>query len=126
MVSDIFSFRYDPEDRHFAEVVLGVVPAEAPEGGLTETRSGKLLSSDGKTVKYSSTLNEDCYIVQSPDILAPAPGVNAREIFSFSDTARPAGYVINRGRSRNMILSIPLEAITESYARDRIMADFLR
>ncbi len=126
VVSDIFSFRYGPEDRHFAEVVLGVVPAEAPEGGLTETRSGKLLSSDGKTVKYSSTLNEDCYIVQSPDILAPAPGVNAREIFSFSDTARPAGYVINRGRSRNMILSIPLEAITESYARDRIMADFLR
>ncbi len=126
VVSDIFSFRYGPEDRHFAEVVLGVVPAEAPEGGLTETRSGKLLSSDGKTVKYSSTLNEDCYIVQSPDILAPASGVNAREIFSFSDTARPAGYVIDRGRSRNMILSIPLEAITESYARDRIMADFLR
>lgn len=46
VVSDIFSFRYGPEDRHFAEVVLGVVPAEAPEGGLTETRSGKLLSSD--------------------------------------------------------------------------------
>lgn len=33
VVSDIFSFRYGPEDRHFAEVVLGVVPAEAPEGG---------------------------------------------------------------------------------------------
>lgn len=93
--------------------MLGVVPAEAPEGGLTETRSGKLLSSDGKTVKYSSTLNEDCYIVQSPDILAPASGVNAREIFSFSDTARPAGYVIDRGRSRNMILSIPLENYRE-------------
>lgn len=126
VVSDIFSYRYGEGDRQFGEVVIGVVPAETPEGCPVKTRSGQLRASDGRTIRYSNTFNDKCYIVQNPDALAPAPGAKAEEIFTFTDTDQPAGYVIDRGRSRNMILSIPLETITESYDRDRIIADFLK
>ena len=71
-------------------------------------------------------MNEDCYIVQNPDALAPAPGAKATEILTFTDTNMPAGYVIDRGRSHNVILSVPLETITESYDRDIIIANFLK
>lgn len=122
IVSDIFGFRYSQEDRQFGEVVLGVIPAEEPAA----THSGQIRASDGSIVKYSSTLNENCYIVQNPDALAPAPGAKAEEIFTFTDTNLPAGYIVDRGRGRNLILSIPLETVTDPADRDRIIADFFK
>lgn len=121
VVSDLFGLKYGPEDRSFSEVVLGVVPAE----DAAATNSGQLRASDGRLLKYSSSLNEDCYIVQNPDPLSPAPGVNAEEIFTFSDSGAAAGYYINRGKSHNMILSVPVETFKEKSDRDRIISGFL-
>lgn len=122
IVSDIFGFRYGDEDRNFGEIVLGVVPAENSD----VSRSGELRTSDGRRVRYSSTLNEECYIVQNPDALAPAPGAKAEEILTFTDTNLPAGYIVDRGRSHNLIMSVPLETLTDKADRDRIMSEFLK
>ena len=102
--------------------MLGVVPAENSD----VSRSGELRTSDGRRVRYSSTLNEECYIVQNPDALAPAPGAKAEEILTFTDTNLPAGYIVDRGRSHNLIMSVPLETLTEKADRDRIMSEFLK
>lgn len=120
VVSDLFSPRYGSDDRHFSEVVMGVVP-----DSVSVSRSGSLRSTDGRSVKYSSTLNEDCYIVQQPDAMTTAPGVDAEVIYTFSDTNSPAGYFIPRGKGHNIILSVPFETITDQSERDRLMARFL-
>ncbi len=122
VVSDIFGLKYSPEDRSFGEEVLGVIPSE----DTSVTTSGKLISSDGRTLRYSSTLNEDCYIVQSPDALSPVPGKKAKEIFTFSDTGLPAGFIIDHGHAKNIILSVPVETFIEKSDRDKIFTEFLK
>lgn len=122
VVSDLFSMRSNPEDREFAQVVLGVVPADSVP---SPSHSGSLRASDGRRLDYSSTLNENIYIVENPDVLAPAHGGNVDKILSFSDNDMPAGYLVNRGRSRVFVMSIPLEAISEQASRDRIIAEIL-
>lgn len=126
IVSDLFSYRYDDNDREFAEVTLGVVPAPTDSvGSLPMTHCGTVRARDGRNIKYSNTLNESCYIVQNPDPLSLATGVRADEILTFSDTNLAAGYLIHRGRSRNMILSVPFETISDPLDRDRLMEEFL-
>ncbi|MDE7437112.1 MAG: xanthan lyase [Muribaculaceae bacterium] len=67
VVSDLQSAKYGADDRHFSEVVMGVVPDT-----IAPSRSGTLRSTTGHTVKYSSTYNKDNYIVQHPDPLTLA------------------------------------------------------
>ena len=109
VVSDLFSPRSSDKDREFAQVVLGVQPAENAQ----RPRQGWLRMASGESIPYSADLNERNYIVENPDVLAPAPGADAEEILQFRDTDGVAGYFIDRNRSRNAILSVPLESITD-------------
>ncbi len=122
VVSDLFSMRSSYADREFAEVVLGIVPADSV---AVQSNSGKLRASDGRTIDYSATLNEKIYIVENPDLLAPAKGGNAKDFLTFSDTDAPAGYIVDRGKSKIAVMSVPLEAITDQASRDRIIAEIL-
>lgn len=121
VVSDLFGTRYSQADRDFAEDVLGVVPMDS----VSRPRSGRLRTSDGRSVDYSSTLRSDYYIVENPDVLAPAEGVDATPIFTFSDNSLPAAYLIDNGKKRNVVMSVPFEAITDPAERNRIMKEFL-
>lgn len=120
ITSDLHSFRYGADDRRFSETVLGVVP-----DSIGNTHSGSLRDTGGGTIKYSNTLNEKCYIVQHPDPLSVAPGMDGEPIYTFSDTGAAAGYLIRRGKGRNLILSVPFETITDPADRDRLMSRFL-
>lgn len=120
VVSDLQSLKYSHDDRNFSEVVLGLVP-----DSVQVSKSGMLRSSDGRQIKYSSTYNDKCYIVQHPDALITAPGVNGEVICTFTDTHAPAGYIIPRGKGMNMILSVPFETFSDPADRDRLMKKFL-
>lgn len=122
VVSDLFSPMSSAADREFAQVVLGVQPAE---NGV-RPRTGSLRSSAGETIPYSATLNERNYIVENPDVLAPAPGVEAEEIVRFRDTDGVAGYFVDRNRGRNAILSVPLESITDLNQRRKLVKQILK
>lgn len=121
VVSDLFSYRYGADDRNFAEVVLGAVPTDS----VARPRSGRLRASDGRTLQYSATLNPDMYIVENPDVLAPSEGGNAETLLTFTDNDLPAAFIVNRGRGRNAVLSVPFEAITTQTDRDRLMKEIL-
>lgn len=121
VVSDLYTPRYGPDDRHFSEVVMGVT---VPDSTVI-SRSGAIRSSEGHHVKYSSTYNDANYIVQHPDVLQTAPGVQGEVIYTFTDTNDPAGYLIPRGKGMNMIISVPFESILDKNERNRIMSRFL-
>ncbi len=121
VASDPTDYRVPEGSAAFAESVIGVIPGEG-----ARTRSGSLTDRSGRTLRYSSTLNDKIYIVENPGILAPAPGANAEEIFTFSDTHAPAGYIINRGNGKNVVLSVPIEAFSDESQRSQIVADILR
>lgn len=121
VVSDLFDRRGSADDRSFAEVVLGVVPADSVPPGSRR----RLYDTAGKTVPFSNTLNDKTYIVENPDVLSPAPGGNTDVILTYQDVSAPAGYIVDRGKSRNAILAVPFEAITEQEARDRLMKSIL-
>lgn len=121
VASDLQGTRYSQADRDFARRILGVVPTDS----VSRPRSGRLRASDGRTVDYSSTLRSDSYIVENPDILSPADDVDATMLFSFSDNSLPAAYLIDNGKRRNVVMSVPFEAITDPAERNRIMKEFL-
>ncbi len=119
--SDLFTMRYGATDREFAQDVLGVLPVDS----VGRPKSGRLRASDGRSIDYSANLNDKIYIVENPDNLSPSPNVKAETFLTFSDTSTPAGYLIEHGRSRNAIMSVPFEAIVSQYERDRLMKEIL-
>lgn len=120
VASDLFDSRSSQNDRDFAEEVLGVVPGEGDR-----PRSGSLSTADGSTLPYSNTLNDKTYIIEKPEILLPAPGADAEEILTYSDTRQGAGYIIDHGKSKNAVLSVPIEAITDPAGRNSLMKEIL-
>ncbi|MDE5870204.1 MAG: fibronectin type III domain-containing protein, partial [Muribaculaceae bacterium] len=72
---------------------------------------GRLLTSAGKTVNYSNTLNKDMYIVENPDILVPIQPEKAKKILTFSSNNLGAGYSMKSGKGNLTVLSVPLETI---------------
>ena len=121
VASDLQSLKYGADDREFATVVLGV---EATTDSIP-LRSGKLRDRSGNSVSYSNTLNEKIYIVESPDKLTPATGTNSETFLTFSDSDAIAGIIVNRGNSKNAIMSVPLEALNSRHERSRIIKEIL-
>lgn len=122
VASDLNSLKYGAADKEFAAVVLGVDAAS----DSIPVKSGKLIDADGNTISYSNTLNDKIYIVESPDRLCPATGVSAEPFLTFSDSNATAGLIVNRGRSKNAIMSIPLEALNSRHERSFIIKEILK
>lgn len=122
VASDLRSLKYGDSDREFASVVLGV---EAASDSIP-VRSGKIRDKEGKNITYSNTLNDKIYIVESPDRLIPATGAKAEKFLTFSDSDAAAGMIVDRGRSLNAIMSIPIEAINSRNERSKIIKEILK
>lgn len=120
VASDLYSDS-NPADLEFASVVLGVAPAT----DSIPTKSGRLRMADGRNFHYSNTLNSKQYIVEKPDKLQAATGVYAEPIMSFSDTSETAVLITNRNKTKNAILSIPLEAFKTKEERKEVMEEIL-
>lgn len=115
--SDLQDSRASRSDMKFASEILGV------DSIMTYNRkSGRLRdTATGKTIKYSSTLNADHYIVESPDVLIPNPGIKTSEILTFSDSGERAGHIVDHGKGQVAVITVPLEAMTEDSERSALM-----
>lgn len=117
--SDLLGIQSQGEDREFARQVLGLALGESYGAG-----NGRIRDSKGNTLPYSSTLNQDMYIVENPDILKADPDAKAETILTF-DNGEPAGLNVTRGKSKVTVMSVPFESITDAQARDRLMRRLL-
>lgn len=121
VASDPYGMRSTPEERDFARDVLGLAE---PSGDYT--RSGRLsLAGEATQIPYSSNLNAEKYIVERPDNLHPAEGVESSVVAEFPDTGESAALLIKDGRSRRIIMSVPFESITDRSRRDLFMSRVL-
>ncbi|WP_085537038.1 golvesin C-terminal-like domain-containing protein [Massilibacteroides vaginae] len=71
------------------------------------------------TYNWHNTLNEESYVVESPDGIEPA-SPNAFTIFRYSENNLSAG-VAYKGDYRTCVLGIPFESVKTQDARDRLM-----
>lgn len=115
IISDLLDSRSSKSDREFAEDILGAAGAESEDNG------GKLRDQRGKQIKYSSTLNEDQYIVERPDVIIPSDDSDAREILTFSESGRRAGQILRRGKGGVAVVTVPLESIADDSDRTAVI-----
>ena len=119
--SDLYDEKAPVGSRNFAEETLGILKNDGPRsesGSISATKNSYKV----KKIGYSNTLNEKSYIIENPDILAPAS--DSEIIYRFSDTDLPAGILTKRGKSKIIICSVPFETM-DAYQRDKIMKDIL-
>lgn len=120
VASDLYDSRSSMDDRKFAEEVLGTA---APSS--EEIQSGAIRVLSGKSIRYSSTLNKDRYIVEKPDVLIPAESADTEEILTFSESGLRAGQMVERGKGRTAVISVPIEAINDDADRNALVKDIL-
>lgn len=128
IASDAHGMRSTPEERAFAADVLGL---DAPVDSV-RTRSGRIAPAPGalpalagRQIPYSTTLNEEHYIVERPDVLAPSYGTEAETLLEFTDINMPAALGVKRGKGRQVLTSVPFEAITDRTLASQLMKEFL-
>ena len=122
VASDLQSDMATPEDRAFAQEVLGVELIENP----VQEKSGRIVFNNGKQYNYSNTLNDKIYIVEYPDLLVPAPGAKTNSLFTFSGTNADGGFIVDRGKGKNAVLSLPIETLTTQQERNEVMHNLLK
>lgn len=115
VLSDLYDYRSPSGSTDFARNVLGITRGEGSRSltGSVNTNSAGKASFSGKNYSYSNNLNENQYIVENPDILAPSGSMDADVFMTFSDTALPAGFVTKKGKSRGVVMSVPFESLRE-------------
>ena len=129
VASDASGMNSPSASRQFIENVLGVRPSDGAKSfsGTLKTKSNSLYSVPTLKFGYSNSLNDKTYIVENPDILLPSGVSSAESFLEFGDTGESAGYLVKNGTVRNVVMSVPFEAIDES-ARASLMKmilDFL-
>lgn len=130
VASDLRSPLGDTDAARWGEEVLGItMPDSIPAtiGGKIDGGEGPLKSSlENRPYEYSSTLNEDFYIVERPDAIIASPKADETATFlRFSDTGATAGLLIKDGKSRRAVMSIPFESITDEHHRNKLMKELL-
>lgn len=128
VASDLRDYRYGSDGEDFSRDVLGVTldtSATRQKGGRLSVAAGNRLTGAPSRIDYSSTLNEDYYIVENPDVLQPAEGSDATVAFTFSDSGLPAGVISKKGKSDRITLSVPFESITDAGQRHKLMKSIM-
>lgn len=120
VASDLYDNRSSMADRKFAAEVLG---AAMPTND--ERQSGTVRDKTGKSMRYSSSLNKDIYIVEKPDVLVPSEEADTEEILTFGESGSRAGHVVDYGRGKVAVLTVPFEALTDSDERASLMKKIL-
>ena len=113
VVTDLYSDKASAGSADFASEVLGLADTSSSRshsGKLKAENAGKLR---GETLTYSNTLRRDHYIVEQADILAPAEGVKAKTLLTFSDTGEAAALRIVNGKGSVAVMSVPFESLLD-------------
>lgn len=130
VASDLSDTRGDLDAAQWGREVLGIenvdsVPQTA-SGRVDGVHSPLKSSLQQRRYAYSNTLNEKQYIVQHPDALVASPSVDESAPFlRFSDTDKVAGLLILDGKSRNAVMSIPFETLSDPNQRNLLMKELL-
>lgn len=126
VASDLYSTRSSRADQDFATQVLGVTPGESEKVRSPRFFALADAQRDGfsrRNYNYNNTLNEDMYIVESPDMLEPIG--EGELLFEFDGNNGAAGVSRVDGKSRTVVLSIPFESINGVDNRNALMKEIL-
>lgn len=126
VVSDLYSTRSSRADQDFATQILGVTLGDSEKVRNPRFMASSQGQQEGfgrRSYAYCNTLNEDMYIVESPDMLQPIG--EGEVIFDFDGNNGAAGVQRVDGKSHTIVLSIPFESITGEQQRNMLMKDIL-
>lgn len=121
LLSDLTDKRSTKADITFAREILG-----ADSVGSEVRKSGRLRDvKSGKEIKYSATLNEKNYIVEKPDVIYPAEGIDTQELLTFSGSTDRAGQIVKHGRGKVAVMTVPIEAIPDAAQRAALLKEIV-
>lgn len=126
VATDLYSTRSSRADQDFATQVLGVTPGQSEKVRSPRFFASSEAQKDGfsrRNYNYNNTLNEDMYIVESPDMLEPVG--EGEVMFEFDGNNGAAGVSRVDGKSHTVVLSIPFESINGADNRNALMKDIL-
>lgn len=125
IVSDLYSPSAPKGSADFAETTLGLTNSEGRYGN-GKVKIQILDGMEGETMQYSNTLRQDHYIIEKADELQPVEDASYDTILTFSDSGKPAGLIIDRGKGVVAIMSIPFETILDETQAKRLMREILK
>lgn len=121
VISDLLDTRSTNTDREFAAEYLGAEGAESDN-----RKSGRIRDSrSGKQIIYSSTLNAHNYIVEKPDVIIPNASAKTDELLTFAESGLRAGQIVDHGRGKVVVITIPIESMTEAEERNTLIREIL-
>lgn len=126
VATDLYSTRSSRADQDFATQVLGVTPGQSEKVRSPRFFASSEAQKDGfsrRNYNYNNTLNEDMYIVESPDMLEPIG--EGEVMFEFDGNNGAAGVSRVDGKSHTVVLSIPFESINGADNRNALMKEIL-
>ena len=115
-------------DKTFASDVLGYkwrVDQAAVMGGIYEVQS-RFPQFENWNGTYSNQLNEECYVVESPDSFYPSDKEKGATIMRYSENNLVAGTAFDAGKYRTVVIGFPFETITDSTAQASLMNQILK
>jgi hypothetical protein len=132
VASDIWDNEYSSKsvaeaDKKFAADVLGYkwrVGQAAVKGEAYQvTTRYKTLTKGNYT--YSNQLNEDCYMVESPDSFYPSDDARGCTFMRYTENNLAAGTAFDNTNYRTVVLGFPFETITDADQRAGLMQQVL-
>lgn len=108
------------KDKLFATTILKYKwrAGQAARNGKIKSVASPLLPLNGKYT-YFNTLNDESYIVESPDAIEPADG-NAHTIYRYDENNLSAA-IAYKGEYKTCVLGFPFEAVRSENEREHLM-----
>ena len=70
-------------------------------------------------------MNEECYVVESPDSFYPSDKEKGATIMRYSENNLVAGTAFDAGKYRTVVIGFPFETITDTTAQASLMSQIL-
>ncbi len=116
-------------DQKFATDVLGykwMLGMAAIKGEAYTVSTRFKTFPQNKLYNYNATLNEDRYIVESPDGFYPSDDSKGVTLFRYKENNISAGVAVDNGAYRTVVLGFPFESIVEPDQQSALMGQVLR
>ncbi|MEG2218802.1 MAG: xanthan lyase [Muribaculaceae bacterium] len=115
------------EDIKFAEDVLGYKWRVGQASVTGEAYSVPTIFPEFNKGEYSfsNELNEDMYVVESPDSLYPADSKTGSTFMRYTENNLVAGIVVTNNNYKTCIIGFPFETIKTSDSRSKLMSQIL-
>lgn len=114
-------------DQEFAAEVLGYKwrTGQASTTGEAYQVQSRFAEFGNAQYKFSNTLNDSCYVVESPDSFYPSNDKEGATIMRYDENNLVSGIACNKGSYQTVVIGFPFEAITTEYQRNKLMKSTL-